>query len=432
MSATVGQRVQLQIALGDLLACVLAFAAIPRFFPAAGLTDWAIVVPVSAVSSWLAAVAFQHREFGLSLWVDQFFYAAGLTMLLVYGLAYAFLFRPAPLAATVAGTGLSIVVMAALRRWVYPKARRALPGVLFLGFDATAAALAPFFRGQTVGVVESDPARVPAGLPFLGPVSRLAEIVAEKHPGRIVVTSRLAPARLLLDLQYSGAAVIDGPALHETMLARVRWDRLRPMDLLFSRSTNADRLGMAVQSVYNNVVGLCLLLALAPLLFVVGGCVALASGGGPVLEHDECMGFQMIPYRLLRFGVRRSDGRPHGMSGILVRLHLVHLPRLINVVRGEMALFGPPPARVEFARRLGQLIPVYSHRFTIKPGLLGWSQANLAGRASLADEALRLEYDLYYVKQNSVSLDLEILLRSALPARPSGKRHAPQRPAGGL
>jgi lipopolysaccharide/colanic/teichoic acid biosynthesis glycosyltransferase len=378
-----------------------------------------MVVPVSAGASWLAAVAFQHREFGLSLWIDQFFYAAGLTMLLQYGLAYGFLFRPAPLAAIVAGTGLSIVLMAGLRRWVYPGAGSADSGVLFLGFDATAAALAPFLRSQTVGVVESDPALVPAGLPYLGPASGLAKIVAEKHPGRIVVTSRLAPARLLLDLQYSGVAVVDGPALHETMLGRVRWDRLRPLELLFSRSTNADRLGMAIQAIYNNVVGLCLLLAVLPLLLVLGGCVALASGGGPILERVECLGFQMVPYRLLRFGVSRSGGGRHWMGKILVRLHLVHLPRLFNVVRGEMALFGPPPVRAEIARRMHQLIPVYFHRFTIKPGLMGWSQANLARRAGVADEALRLEYDLYYVKQNSVSLDLEILLRSVLPPRPS-------------
>jgi lipopolysaccharide/colanic/teichoic acid biosynthesis glycosyltransferase len=108
----------------------------------------------------------------------------------------------------------------------------------------------------------------------------------------------------------------------------------------------------------------------------------------------------------------------------LAALHLVFLPRLINVVRGEMAFFGPPPVRLEFARRLGRLIPVYAHRFTVKPGILGWSQMNLGSSAGAPDEALRLEYDLYYVKQNSVSLDLEILLRTFFPLRPAVQREA--------
>jgi len=102
----------------------------------------------------------------------------------------------------------------------------------------------------------------------------------------------------------------------------------------------------------------------------------------------------------------------------------MHLPRLINVVRGEMAFFGPPPVRYEFARRLGEAIPVYAHRFTIKPGIMGWSQVNLAGEAGVSDEALRLEYDLYYIKQNSVSLDLEILIRTLFPMRPAAGREA--------
>ena len=65
------------------------------------------------------------------------------------------------------------------------------------------------------------------------------------------------------------------------------------------------------------------------------------------------------------------------MGRVLARLHLVNLPQLVNVVRGEMGLFGPAPVRREFADRLCQELPAYPHRFAVKPGILGWSQANL-------------------------------------------------------
>jgi lipopolysaccharide/colanic/teichoic acid biosynthesis glycosyltransferase len=366
----------------------------------------------------------------VSLWIDQFFYAAGLAMLSQYGLAYAFAFWPAPLGAIVLGAALAIVLMAVLRAWLYEGLGEARSRVLFLGFDSTASALAPLFRRSVAGVVESDRSRVPADLAFLGDPMRLPEIVAENRPCRVIATGRHASRRTLLELQYSGTAVVAGTALHEELLGRLRWDALRPMDLLFSRSTNADRMGMAVQAIYTNVIGLALLLALAPLLILIAGCIALA--GGPVLERTECLGFQMVPFNLLRFGTSGPDGRRHWAGRALSASRLTYLPRLINVVRGEMAFFGPPPARLVFAQRLGQSIPVYSHRFTIKPGIMGWSQMNLAGAAGVPDEALRLEYDLYYVKQNSVSLDLEILIRTLFPPRRAARRGIRREPAGGF
>jgi lipopolysaccharide/colanic/teichoic acid biosynthesis glycosyltransferase len=165
------------------------------------------------------------------------------------------------------------------------------------------------------------------------------------------------------------------------------------------------------------VIGVASLVALAPLLAIPAAAIALFGRGGPVLEHTQCLGFQMIPFKLLRFGTRGRDGRPHAVGKALTALHLQFLPRLVNVVRGEMAFFGPPPVRLEFAQRMGRLVPVYAHRFTVKPGILGWSQLNLADAAVAPDEALRLEYDLYYVKQNSVSLDIEILLKTLFAPR---------------
>jgi len=421
MSARAIRGIRLAPAACDLLVCAAAFWAASRIFDST-TADWPAAIAISAAASWLGAISLQGRESGVSLWVDQLLYAAGLTMLLQYGLAYAVVFSPAPLAAIVLGAALSVLSMAMLHARVYPKLWEMRSSVLFLGFDSTAAALAPVFRRGIAGVVASDPSGVPADLRFLGGPEQLPRIVAENSPCRVVATGRYFSPRALLELHYSGTTVVAGEALHERLLGRLRWDAIRPVDLLFSRSTNADRLGMAVQAIYTNVIGLALLLALSPLLLLIAACTALA--GGRVLERSECLGFQMVPFSLLSFGTLRADGRRHWIGKTISALRLTRLPRLMNVVRGEMAFFGPPPVRYEFARRLGGSIPVYAHRFTIKPGIMGWSQVNLAGIAGVSDEALRLEYDLYYIKQNSVSLDLEILVKTLFPLRSAAGREA--------
>jgi lipopolysaccharide/colanic/teichoic acid biosynthesis glycosyltransferase len=227
-----------------------------------------------------------------------------------------------------------------------------------------------------------------------------------------VVSGDSASPRKLLELQYSGIRVLNAADSYEDLLGRLRWDSLPPASLLFSEFTNADRFGMVFQSVYTNVIGLALLALTAPLLIALAIAVSVASGGGAVFETTERLGFQMVPFRLMRFSLRRRDGRPHALARALTALRLAGLPQILNVVRGEMGFFGPPPVRAETARRIGSAMPVYAHRFTVKPGILGWSQLRLRRPGPPVDEAERLEYDLYYVKQSSLSLDLEILLKT--------------------
>jgi len=159
------------------------------------------------------------------------------------------------------------------------------------------------------------------------------------------------------------------------------------------------------------------LLLLSPIL-LAAVVLIWTTCGGPALERIDCAGFQQIPFRLLRFCTSNQHGQKTWIGTLLSRLGLVNLPQLINVARGEMTLVGPPPVRSEFARRLMAVMPVYGHRFTVRPGILGWSQIHLRG-IPLPNERIRLEYDLYYVKQGSPSMDLDIFLRSLLRLSPA-------------
>src|SRR5262249_318321 len=147
------------------------------------------------------------------------------------------------------------------------------------------------------------------------------------------------PPRHLLALRYSGIPIEDGAALYEDMLQRVCWQQLDPLDLVVSSRLRINRAALALQAVYTNLIGLGLLLLCFPLL-LLGGILVSLSTLGPAFESIECPGFQRIPFHLLRFRTRRADGEMSGVGNVLSRLHLVNLPQLINVVRGEMALFG--------------------------------------------------------------------------------------------
>jgi lipopolysaccharide/colanic/teichoic acid biosynthesis glycosyltransferase len=258
----------------------------------------------------------------------------------------------------------------------------------------------------------------PEGVPILGSLDACEEIIRYQRPTHMVIgmsdwDSRISPS-ILLKCRLAGTVVEDAPAVYERLFHRVSCQRLQPMDLLLSSSLRGDSRTMAIQAVYTNLIGLSFLIALSPVLLLVSFAIALSSGGGPVLESVDCAGFRYIPFRRLRFRTRRTDGSGQmtRLGRAITRLHLANLPQLINVVRGEMALVGPRAVRQDFAHFLTELMPFYSHRFSVKPGIMGWARLHLDARGLPADECLQAEYDLYYIKEGSPWLDGQILLDS--------------------
>lgn len=380
--------------------------------------EWFREILISAFTAWVAmAFAESHWDDSVRLWIDRFFSAVGFNLLIQYGLDYLFALPPTPWPAAIVGSVIAIAFIGALQRLRKPL-RQTSGAILLLGYDVVAQALAPSLAARIVGVLENSPQRVPHGLPVLGDFTQLAAAVNAHRPVSLLVddphsVSTISP-RQLLALRYAGVPIEDGPALFEDLLQRVCWQRLDPLDLVVSSRLRINRSALALQAVYTNLIGLALLLALSPILLIAAIFVTVSTGRAP-FESIECLGFQRIPFDLLRFRTRRYGGQTSPAGRLLQKLHLVNLPQLINVVRGEMALFGPPPVRKEFAVRLTELLTAYPHRFAIKPGLIGWSQANLQTALQAypqPDESLRLSYDLYYAKQESPSLDLDIFLRT--------------------
>ena len=227
-----------------------------------------------------------------------------------------------------------------------------------------------------------------------------------------------------MNCRLSGLVLEESPAVYERLFSRVCCERLQPVDLLLSSALRGDSRIIAIQSVYTNLIVLALLLVLSPFMLIIGIAVGLFSGPGPVFETLECAGFQYIPFRLLRFRTTRLDGTGTmtRVGQFISRFHLANLPQLLNVVRGDMALVGPRPVRSEFARYLTDVMPFYSHRLSVRPGIIGWAQMHAPHGVSLQDGCREIEYDLFYVKEGSLWMDAEIMIESVGPAR--GKERA--------
>jgi len=166
------------------------------------------------------------------------------------------------------------------------------------------------------------------------------------------------------------------------------------------------------------------LLILSPLMLVIAAAVKLSSRG-PVLYRQERMGMDGAVFSILKFRTMRTDAemggarmataaddRRTGLGSFLRRTSLDELPQLLNVLRGDMSLVGPRPERPVFIEEFKRQIPKYHLRHKVKAGITGWAQINgLRGQTSIQK---RIEYDLYYIENWSLLLDLKILLRTAL------------------
>ena len=168
-----------------------------------------------------------------------------------------------------------------------------------------------------------------------------------------------------------------------------------------------------------------LLILLFPFAFIVA-LIHKIESPGPIFYKQLRAGKNGEPFYLIKFRTMIQDAEKHGrkfatkndprvtkIGRIMRKLRLDEVPQLINVVKGEMSLIGPRPERPEFIEKFSKQIPFYRLRLEIKPGLTGWAQVHYKYTGPRLEEQIRrLEYDLYYIKNRSILLDLIVLLKT--------------------
>lgn len=236
------------------------------------------------------------------------------------------------------------------------------------------------------------------------------------------------PVQEILDCRMAGIDVMDILSFIERQLGRVELNLLHPSWLIFSDGFQYGALRVFTKRIFDVVASVLVLIVTWPFMLVAVVAIFLESGGrGPIFYHQVRVGenwrlFQLTKFRSMRVdaeadGVARwaqkNDNRVTLIGAFMRKTRIDELPQLFNVLKGEMSFVGPRPERPMFVEQLSAQIPFYSERHRVKPGITGWAQISYAYGASEEDAVQKLQYDLYYVKNYSLFLDLLILLQTA-------------------
>jgi sugar transferase (PEP-CTERM system associated) len=230
------------------------------------------------------------------------------------------------------------------------------------------------------------------------------------------------PIELLLQWKLSGIAVTDYPTFWEREAGYISLGAFDPNWFVYGEGCRRGRLGRTIKRGLDIGVALALLVATAPLLCAFALLVRWGSPG-PVLYRQQRTGrygksFMLLKFRSMRADAEKAtpkwatqnDPRVTRIGRFMRSTRIDELPQLVNVILGHMSLIGPRPERPFFVEQLGKEIPYYNDRHFARPGLTGWAQINYPYGASTADARRKLEYDLYYLKNQSILLDLYIMV----------------------
>lgn len=261
--------------------------------------------------------------------------------------------------------------------------------------------------------------------PVLGSLEQLDHIITDIRPDRIIValTERRGrlPVRVLLDARMKGILVEDGIEVHERLSGKLAIESLSPSFLIFSKDFKKSRIQTALRGAVSSIVALIGLVFFAPLMAILASLIKLDSVG-PAFFIQERAGIGGRPFRLVKFRTMHPDSyapsaweldnqyRITRLGKWLRRFRLDELPQFINVLRGDMNLVGPRPHPVSNYKFFLEKIPYYSLRSTVRPGITGWAQVCYAYANNLEEETEKMRYDLFYIKNLSLWLDLRILV----------------------
>jgi sugar transferase (PEP-CTERM system associated) len=285
---------------------------------------------------------------------------------------------------------------------------------------------------KILGFLDDDPQaydQLPPGCNLLGKAKELLSMVERLRPDLLVVglTNMRGnfPVEDILECRFRGVRVEEWTTFYEKLTGTIFVSTLRPSWLIFSAGTVTTRLTETVQRVLDITFAIAGLLLSAPLMLCAMACIKLDSKG-PLLFRQERVGkhgkvFTLYKFRSMQVDAERLTGpvwacerdpRVTRVGWILRKIRLDETPQLFNVLVGKMSFIGPRPERPIFVSRLKEQLPFYALRFSVKPGITGWAQVKYPYGSTVADALEKLQYDLYYVKNFSVFLDLIILFNT--------------------
>ncbi|HHI94734.1 MAG TPA: TIGR03013 family PEP-CTERM/XrtA system glycosyltransferase [Gammaproteobacteria bacterium] len=236
------------------------------------------------------------------------------------------------------------------------------------------------------------------------------------------------PVHDLLDCKLSGINVIDLLGFFERETGKLKLDILNPSWMIFSDGFNQSKSLNAQKRIFDIIVSLLLLGIAWPFMLLVAIAIKMEGWGrGSIFYRQIRVGqhwqlFNVYKFRSMREDAeeggkaqwaKQNDDRVTRVGKFIRKTRLDELPQIFNVLKGNMSFVGPRPERPEFVTQLSEQIPYFAERHRVKPGITGWAQICYPYGASEKDSLEKLQFDLYYIKNYSLFLDLVIILQTA-------------------
>lgn len=270
------------------------------------------------------------------------------------------------------------------------------------------------------------------GIPLI-PLEDLEGFIAQHEVKDLVVANHsrqslsLPLYRSLLDLSKQGLSIRDYNKEYEALNARVPIQHVKKEFYRFFpyHRANQNKLSLFFQRTLDLIISLVGLIMFMPMFMLLVALLNPLFNRGPLFYVQKRIGQNNETFTIYKFRTMRSDAektgpqyttkndnRVSGFGRLLRRMRIDEFPQLLNIVKGDMNIIGPRPERPEFVKGLSEKIPFYDVRHVIKPGLTGWAQVNHNYGTSHDDALIKLQYDLYYIKNRSLFLDLSIYIKT--------------------
>src|ERR1019366_8677937 len=267
------------------------------------------------------------------------------------------------------------------------------------------------------------------GFPVLGPASEMEAIAKERAVSRIIVAMEdrrgTLPTRELVTLRVQGVRVEDAASALSGLTGRVSLRAVRASWFVFSDGFHRSKWNDLSKRVLDLAAGILGFVVSMPVMILVALVVRLDSKG-PIIYRQLRVGrmgrgFDVLKFRSMRTDAEQANGaqwasendpRMTRIGRFLRKYRLDELPQFVNVIRGEMSFVGPRPERPCFVEELRKTIPYYDERHSVLPGLTGWAQVQYAYGSSIEDAFNKLEYDLFYLQNMSLTFDLAIIFHT--------------------
>ena len=258
--------------------------------------------------------------------------------------------------------------------------------------------------------------------------SELSALASEMRASELVIAGDGddgTPWTTLPDSRFAGIKVTNYLDFFERESGRICLEALRDDWFAIARGFGLKKSQERIGRIFDVAFSILAIVATAPVMLLTALAIKLEDGG-TVLYSQERTGLHGRTFVVLKFRSMREDAEQDGtpawaverdhritrVGRIIRKLRIDELPQFINVLRGDMAIIGPRPERPYFVAQFAESIPFYQYRHAVRPGITGWAQVKFRYGASLDDTKRKLSYDLYYVRNKSVVLDLIILLKT--------------------